>query len=116
MKLAHLMCIFWGVFSFNLCFGNEIEENGSQKCCRFSENIGRDSCLYFCEDTKNLTSNSAEQEVIEEEIKPIVAASISSFSSLASVCRKGFRRDSTGICRKVLVPRTSTVSTVISEK
>lgn len=116
MKLAHLMCIFWGVFSFNLCFGSEIEENGRQKCCRFSEIVGQDSCLYFCEGSKNLTPSSAEQEVVEEEIKPAIAISVSSFSSLATVCRKGFRRDSTGICRKVLVPRTSTVSTVNSEK
>ena len=87
----------------------KIDENGcvwSYKCCEFKEIDGSVTCSKLCEPEINCEPTEAsndgqnQTEVVEEPIyqKPAAFA----FSMNAShICRKGFRLDSKGICKRV---------------
>jgi hypothetical protein len=107
MKSAHLIYILLGFFFLSQILGAQVDEKDNKKCCGLAENIEAANCAEDCGESSDSTIQSIEQkEVIEPLNQSFQTTSV--FSLVTSACRSGFRRDSFGICRKVLAPRTTT--------
>lgn len=117
MKLTIFVCVIF-VFS---CSAQSLESRvddttcvSNSKCCEFREVHGTVTCVRKCEPQVNCESlttrtlpdleaadNSFQAEVIEEQIIQ-TAAAFSLSMNAGHICRKGFRLDSYGKCRRVL--------------
>lgn len=107
MNSASIFCLFL-VLVCVVSLETKIDENGcvwSYKCCEFKEINGNVTCFRLCEPEINCEPTETpddqnQTEVVEEPIfqKPAAFA----FSMNANhICRKGFRLDSKGICKRV---------------
>lgn len=110
MKTASLFC--FSLILISISSQKIIEEDGcvwNYKCCEFKEDKnGVVTCISLCEpvitcETIKEPEDTNQAEVFEEPSVQLQA--ISTFSLNANhICRKGFRLDSKGNCKRVLGP------------
>lgn len=123
MKLNSLFCVIFGLFSSVQSLESGVNNKGCvgiNQCCEFKETEAGITCARFCEPrihcatpkTPSTTEAAFDpetadyanlKEVVEEQIiqKP---ATFALSMNTAHICRKGFRLDSFGKCRRVLGP------------
>lgn len=112
MKFTCFICLIFGLFNSVQSLDSIDKDRGfveTIKCCEFTND--NQSCVRMCEPSEALsttetsfdsesTDYSNQKEVVEEEVfaKP---ATFSFAVNPSHICRKGFRLDSQGNCRKV---------------
>jgi len=125
MKLSSLLCVIFGLIYLARSQETRVDEDGCRwnyKCCEFAEYQGTVTCKRMCEpDIKCATEETATEEYEEttEEIKEVAEevfvvrpAAFSLSMGASHICKKGFRLDNRGNCRRVLgiVATTQTAS------
>lgn len=113
MKSKLIWVIFGLIFSVqsleSIADGKGCVENNNNKCCQFAETDGVVTCEppSIESQTTEIPTDSSEsdrKEVVEEQVVVLRPASISFTINSGHICRKGFRLDSLGKCRRILGP------------
>lgn len=115
MKSSSLLCVIFGLICLVRSQETRVDEDGCRwnyKCCEFAEVKGAVTCKRMCEPeircateeslTENNEETTEEFKEVAEEVFVIRPAAFSLSMGAGHICKKGFRLDNRGNCRRVL--------------